>query len=347
MAAVMMSVLLLAAVGKTIAADTSAYKALVMMNETNETEFTLVVPPTPKQTTPAPTFPTTAFTIKATISNADDAPKLSLLENAVKAGCGGCTVTATRVFTVSTVLSFSNVPCESFDEAKAIAAVAAAYGVLAENVKCTVTCGALRLRRLAGGMGDVSVDAEITTGDSSKANEVKAALASNTSGTALQSAFLAATGLTALPTPSVEAPKLMFAVTYAIESDDDTAVEVPSAETISTQLSVLPGLPTFNFVVTTPAPTHSPSPAPTPLADGATHAPTSAPSAQTEAPTAASTLAPTTAATSPTAAPAPPVPATTTTLAAAPPIGAESGAPSCLRLSITAVVCAIALALVQ
>jgi len=317
-----------------------------MMNETNETEFTLVVPPTTGQPTPAPTFPTTAFTIKATISNADDAPRLSLLENAVKAGCGGCTVTATRVFTVSTVLSFSNVPCDSFDEAKAIAAVAAAYGVLAENVKCTVTCGALRLRRLAGGMGDVSVDAEITTADSSKANEVKAALASTTSGTALQSAFLAETGLTELPAPSVQAPNLMFAVTYAIESDDNTAVEVPSAETISTQLSVLPGLPAFNFVVTTPAPTPSPSPAPTPLPAGATHAPTWTPS---RAPTMVQTGAPTAATGAPTAAPAPtsaPV-ETTTTLAAAPPIGAESGAPSSLRLSITAVACAIALALLQ
>jgi len=237
-------------------------------------------------------------------------------------------------------------------------AVAKSFDVPADKVHVVIT-SKRRLRsgrRLAG----TEVAATITVEDSTKADQMNAkAKDTGAIGDTFANNFAVAhkkkTGVEiAVPVITAKTPEMVMDIKYVIKSQSAEAVVVPTAAKLKEKFSEDASLSAISssLTVATPAPTV----APTPLPEGQTFEPTVAPTFAPETPS--PTLLPTPATPPPTNPPAPtnapaptaptpaPAPSTPPTAAPAPKKATESGAPSySLRLSITAVACAIAIAL--
>jgi len=294
-------------------------------NETNETEFLLAVAPTP-----APTFPTTSYTLSAWITAISDVPTIEVLKQLAQADCGGCSVTPTLLFSFIQTMGFSGVTCSVFTSAVAIRAIASFNNVPESKVEAAVTCTPTRRlgsngRHLA--TDDVNITSTVTTSDAAAAKTIKTnAEAAATNSAGFRDAFVEATSLTNLPVMSVNLPEVKFSVTYEVTSSTAVAVVPPNPADIAASIAQETGGATLRVEVDTPAPTPAPTVAPTPLPAGSTFAPTVTPTPAPPTPAPPTPAPPTPA--PPTPAPPTPAPPTPAPPTPAPPTAAPTSAPT-------------------
>lgn len=331
----------------------------MIMNETNETEYEVYMLPTPMPTKPISQVQvSTKLSGKAT----DSIPDVKDLAQAMVSSLGANVkledVTATVEYTLSTTFTFATIVPTKDVATKAMADL---YKVDEKMVEVTITA----MRRLRGQqrrLAGATVKAEIKVQDAAKVDSLAekgkdlATIQAQFAATYVE-AHKAVTGQT-ITKPDVTAatPEVQMDIKYEITSTTATSVAIPSPTALKAAFEANADLKALAATLTlaTPAPTAAPTALPAGDTFMPTRAPTFAPETTTMMPVAtpgptmmsAATPVPTDASSTTMEATAPTPAPNTTMMAPAPKGKSESGAPSSLRLSVTAAACAIAAVLV-